>query len=188
MPLAHELDDLVTTLQHNGFTMYPHLYPGVSQAQLQTALAPMGLKPPPELYELYAWHDGVDDEQAPIMLFGEHQFLPLTDVLQEYHELMQHYGHLPSAISLAQCLPFAGFQGSTLSLYCEPSPVLGLRYPVIEIYHDISIAFENLKRMVQTVNAWFASGVYDTEPVNEVLYAEIRQRINPRLPSKPRTL
>jgi hypothetical protein len=188
MSLAHELDNLVTTLQHKGFTMHPHLYPGLSQAQIQTALASFGLTPPPELYELYAWHDGIDDEHAPIMLFGEHQFLPLADVFHEYQQLMQHYGHLTSGISISQCLPFAGFQGSTLSLYCESSPILGLHHPVIEIYHDISIAFENVDRMIQTVNMWFASGVYDTEPVNEVLYAEIRQRINPRLPNKPGTL
>ena len=188
MPLAHTLDILVTTLQRKGIAMGPHLRAGLSRAKLQAVLAPLGLTPPAEVYELYAWHDGVDGVHAPELLFGENQFLSFRNALQEYQALMKHYGQVASSIQIAQCFPFAGFQGSTWAVYCDPNLVDGLQHPVLEIYHGISIAFENLEHMVQTVDEWFVAGIYDTEPVNEALRSAIRQRLNPRTPCRTSTL
>lgn len=168
--------------------MRPHLRPGLSRADVQAALSSLGLIPPEELYELYEWHDGVDVLNTPELLFGEYQFLPLNDAVQEYQEIIKHYSQIVSSINLAQCFPFASFQGANCTIYCEPTLVDGLQHPVIEIYHGIGVLFENIERMTQTVAEWFASGIYDSEPVNDALRATIRQRLNPRVPYRSVTL
>ncbi|MEM8529740.1 MAG: hypothetical protein AAGF95_02800 [Chloroflexota bacterium] len=152
------------------------------QGQLQAALALLGVIPPPGLNELYTWYDGVDGAQAPEFLFGEQQFLSLDEALQEYQHIQNYYSS--SLVNMAQCFPFAGFQGSIGVVYGDTTPIEGLHHPVLEIYHGISIAFENLDRMVETVNEWFRMGGYDTEPVDEILRLTIRQCLNPQLPAK----
>ena len=175
-------------MQRKGIRIHPHLRPGLSTTQVQTAISRLGFMPPPELIELYAWHDGVDDTHAPEMLFGEQQFLPLSEAFNEYHELLRHYDQNTTAINLAACFPFAGFQGSVLALYCLPTTLMTLQHPIIEIYHSIFVAFETLDQMAQTVDAWFAAGVYDARPVDDARRLTIRKRLNPRLPNRTETL
>ena len=59
---------------------------------------------------------------------------------------------------------------------------------MIEIYHGLGVLFENIDRMAQTVAEWFASGIYDNEPVDDALRAAIRQKLNPRIVYRSVTL
>jgi hypothetical protein len=189
MTVIQSLEKLVDTIENKGISIRSYLRPGLSRLDVQTALSSLNLTPPEELYTLYEWHDGVDNGfNAPIQLFGEHQFLPLNDAVQEYREIITYYSSLPSSINIAQCFPFASFQGDNCTIYCENAPVDDLMHPVINIYHGIAILYEDIDRMAQTVAEWFASGIYDSEPVNEIQQAAIRRRLNPRIPYRSVTL
>lgn len=181
MTTTQSLEYLVTTLEYKGMSIKSHLRPAVPREQIQIMMRRIGLTPPGELYDLYTWHDGIDDLNASTLLFGEHQFLSLHSAIEEYQEYSTHYDPTGLPIDLAQCFPFASFQGSYLTIYCDPRMVDGLVHPIIEVYHDIGSVFETINSMAQTVAAWYAAGVYDREPVNEELRMAIRQHLNPRL-------
>ena len=182
MSLAQSLENLVSILENKGISIRPHLRPSLSRENVQALLNSFGVVPPEELYALYEWHDGIDVLNTPELLFGEYQFLSLNDAIQEYQEILKHYSQTSPLINLAQCFPFASFQGANCTIYCDSSLVDGLQHPVIEIFHGIAPLFENIDRMALTVAEWFASGIYDSEPVNDTLRTAIRQRLNPHIP------
>jgi hypothetical protein len=45
------------------------------------------------------------------------------------------------------------------------------------------MAFINLEAMVQTMTAWYTSGAYDMEPLDQELMATIQHTTNPGLDS-----
>jgi len=61
----------------------PFLNPPASEEEIQKAEIEMGIKFPDELRVLYLLHDG-EKEDGPGLFFGM-PFLPLNDVLQEWH-------------------------------------------------------------------------------------------------------
>lgn len=185
-----QLEHLVDVIEHRGSIVRPHLRPGLLRSEIEAALAPLGLTPPLEILMLYQWHDGIDMVQTrgTVQLFGDHTFLPLTDAVSTYHELIHYYATPPSALALTRCFPFAGHDASCQALYCSDIPFNGLLYPIIGIFYDISIAYESLEAMVKTAMEWFINGVYDSSPVNEVQKRSIWQHLNPHVPSQNTTL
>lgn len=186
MALTQSLEKLVHVLEKKGIPMRQRLQPGLTKADVQAALAPLGLTPPEELYELYEWRDGVADWDTPSpMLFGETHFLPLKDAIAEYQDFRQYFvgeDFEDLSIDLDKCFPFAFFMGYRSTIYCDPTLVLGFQHPVIGIYHDFAVSFENIERMAQTATEWFVAGVYDKNPVDDELKWAIRQKLNPRIP------
>ena len=178
--ISETLEKIANIFEGKGVPMRQHLRPGLSRAEIQAALAPLGLVPPEELYELYEWHDGVDDYYEPGLLLGEHQFIPLKDAIYEYHETLKYYED-PS-LNLAKCFPVAFFMGSSYNVYCDPVLFEGLQYPVIRIFEGIGVEFENLTLMAQTVLAWFEADIYDGDgPADDKLMYGIRGKLNPRV-------
>jgi hypothetical protein len=187
MALAQSLEVLIDILEDRGHSIRSRLQPGLPRVDIQAALSPLGLKPPEELIELYEWHNGVDDEiTVAIQLFGEHQFISLDYAIEEYREMIKHYSS--KSIAVTQCFPFSRFQGDVCAIYCDDAVVEGLLHPVINIYHGIYIQYENIEGMAQTAIEWFASGIYDVEPVDDVRHAAIRQTMNPRIPYRSTSL
>jgi len=184
MSLAQSLDRIVDIFEHRGVSMRQHLRPGLSRAEVQSVLSPLGLIAPEELYELYEWHDGVDDLYEPGLLLGEHQFLPLKEAAKEYPEVVKYYNYDdPSSLDLTKWFPFASFDGSYFGVYCDPTPFEGLQYPVIRVFEGVNTEFENIDRMVETVLEWIRLGVYGTDETlgHDDLRFAIRKRFNPRI-------
>jgi len=190
MLLVEALERLVDIFENRGVPMRQHLRPGLSRADVQTALSPLGLTPPEELYQLYEWHDGIDVVNAPDMLFAEQQFIPLSEAIQEYADLLKYYGEVPTSIDLSQCFPIASFEGDYSTIYCDTTLVEGLQCPIIGIYHGIAVIYENIERMAQTVAEWLISGIYDNDdaPVDDDRRYAIRERLNSRIPERNTSL
>jgi hypothetical protein len=187
MALRQALDELVDTLEKKGASIRMYLKPGLSQPYIHSTLATIGIRPPKELLELYEWRNGVIDEiSTPVHLFGEHQFISLEYAAEEYKEMIKNY-HSHS-LDMNQCFPFSSFQGDLCAIYCEDATISALVHPVINIYHGIALLYESIERMAETATAWFASGIYDVEPVDEVKQVAIRQKINSRVPYNPISL
>jgi hypothetical protein len=187
MSLIHALERLVTIFEPREPTVRQALRPGLTHSAIEAILAPLPLTFPTELFDLYQWHDGVDTGCTAELMLGEQTLLPLDEAVYEYHTIIRYYANLTSPLDRARCFPFAAFQGSYLALYCHEQPFEGLVHPVIGIYEDVSIAFENLEAMAQTAIAWFEGGVYDTEPVDEQLRKAIWQQYNARVPVRATT-
>ncbi len=189
MSLTQSLERLVDIFEHRGIPMRQHLRPGLTRVAVQAALSPLGLAPPEELYELYEWHDGIDVLNTPRRLFADHQFLPLDVAVQEYHDLLKYNSEIVTSIDLAQCFPFAFFEGDYCTIYCDPTLVEGLQYPVINIFGGIAVAYEDIDRMAQTVAQWYVSGIYDSYPIiDENLCSIIWKRLNPHIPYRATSL
>ena len=159
MALLHLLDRLVNVFAEQQLDMRPHLRPGLVRDEVHAVLQSIGLTPPEELYELYAWHDGVDSEDTsvPTFLFEEHQFMPLREAAQEYHEVLTYYENDLNPFSLLPCFPFASFQGSVLAIYCSETPLYGLQHPIVNVYYGVAIQYESLSRLIETATEIFAS-------------------------------
>lgn len=188
MSLTQSLEKLVDIWESKGVPMRQHLRPGLTRVEIQAALTPLGLNPPEELYELYEWHDGVDDYYKPALMFGEHQFIPLNDAIKELQGTIEYYipamgDEYDASPDLAKCLPFGFFDGSSYGVYCDPALVEGLQYPVIRIFEGDEVEFENLNLMAETVLEWFRCGVYgnDNSVDDDELRWAIREKLNPRV-------
>jgi len=184
MPLVEALEKLVAVFESKGIPMRPHLRPGLTRAEVQAALSPLGLTPPEELYQLYEWHDGIERIYRPEWLFDRYEFLPLSEAVQEYHELLKYYSEVLLSINLSHCFPFAFFEGDYGTIYCDTALVKGLQHPVVNIDGSgIYEAYESIERLTQTVTECYLSGIYDDAdlPLDEALYHAIRERMNPRI-------
>ncbi len=127
MPMIQTLEEILDFLESRGAGLRLYLRPGLSREDVKAALEPLGLEAPEELYELYGWHDGVEDWRSYKVefLFGEHQFLPLKIAVQEHYETLKYYNEYTS-LDLNKWLPFGFFEGSSFTLYCEDIPFEGL--------------------------------------------------------------
>ncbi len=180
MSLIESLEKLVDTHENRGVAMRQHIRPGLSRAEVQTALSALGLTPPEELYQLYEWHDGIDTLNAPKKLFMQHQFVPLNEAIQWYKDLLEYYDDGTDTIELRQCFPFAFFEGDYCTIYCDAALIEGLQYPIINIYAGIGVIYENIDLMAQTVTEWLVSGIFDSvTPVDADLLYAVRKRLNP---------
>lgn len=190
MALIQNLEQLIDVIEQRNMSIRPYLRPGLLQSDIETALTSLGLEPPPELLALYQWHDGINIERTRdiVLIFGEETFLPLIDAVNAYHDLVESYSDVRSELDLSRCFPFAAHDAELLAVYCSEIPFDGLYHPIVHIFQDISIGFENLEAMVQTVIAWFVHGVYDSSPVNEALHKSIWQKLNPNIIPRDTTL
>src|SRR5262245_50068337 len=70
------------------------LPPAIAQARIEAVL---GIPPHPDLVELFAWHDGIDDERWAhegagtgfARMFADAHFAPLDDAIGEYRERLE---------------------------------------------------------------------------------------------------
>lgn len=122
MSLLESLEKLVDIWESKGVPMRQHLRPGLTRAEIQAALMPLGLVPPEELYELYQWHDGLDDWEKPGgMLFGEHKFISLEFGISHYYDTLKYYilddiEDEYNSLYLKQSFPFAFLDGSSYNI------------------------------------------------------------------------
>jgi hypothetical protein len=187
MSFIHTLEALVSILERRDPTVRHALRPGLPRSAIEAVLAPLPLAPPAELFDVDHWHDGIDTSYTTELILGEHTLLPLSEAVDEYHAIVHYYPNPTSSLDRGRCFPFAAFQGSYLALYCDKRPFEGLVHPVIGIFEDVSIAFENLDAMVHTAIAWFEGGVYDAEPIDEQLRKVIWRQYNSRVPVRTTT-
>ena len=60
--LVDALERLMVEHRRVGSPVPDYLLPGLDPAAIRARIAPHGLEPPDEAIELFAWHDGTDNE------------------------------------------------------------------------------------------------------------------------------
>jgi len=188
MSLVPALEQLIGAIELRGTQLRPLLKPGLSRVETEQILLPLRFVPPPELIELYQWHNGMERNYSEIKMFGEHDFLPLEDAVAVYDEIVKNYIDGQPQIDLSLCLPVAAHPPSSIAMYCSDSPFDELLHPMVGIFYGIWIAFEDLETMVNTSIAWFEEGIYDQSTIDQDRQKSIWRRLNPRIPERDTTL
>lgn len=188
MSLIVGLEHLIDAIELRGTQLRPLVKPGLSRAAIEQILLPLGFVPPPELIELYRWHNGMERNYSEIMMFGEHDFIPLENAVADYDEIVKNYIYAEHQIDLSLCLPVAADPPSSIAMYCSDAPFDGLMHPMVGIFGHIWIAFEDLETMVRTSIAWFEEGIYDQSTIDQDRQKSIWRRLNPRIQERDTTL
>jgi hypothetical protein len=175
--LTQTLDSIAAWHQEHHPRSAQALQAPIKPTKLAKLASELPFELPPELKELYAWHNG-QDRNAPF--FGSYTFFPFEEALEEY-ELAIENAQEQSLDWKTSLFPIFGFQGDYFLLDCasQPAPVY--------MYHSqvegIPCWYENLKKMLLTVATCFQEGAYDID--DDDIFSEdfekaeaIRLRIN----------
>lgn len=192
MLLQTVLERLVTTIDTvEKLPIRPYLLPGIPRSTVDFALQPLGIQAPEELYQLYEWRNGFNeddsDPETP-WLFLDYQFLGLNEAVELYLriiEVMKSIRESHPEISEPwyekDLFPFASFQNQYCFLYCGEQQLFGLQHPVIGWYSVPFVQFETIASAAQTCIEWYQAGLFGTDNID--LKENIRMRNNPRLAS-----
>lgn len=184
MYLIHQLlERYIGVIEARGYPIGKYLNPRLTRSQIAKQSRELPFTPPPEIFQLYEWHDGVN-EACRISLFRDNQFLSLEQALEEYETLCTYYvgERIDYGVDLSKCFPFASFEGS---VYVLPAVSQTLKpeheRPVISVFEGVDVYFRDLPTMIETCIAWYVEGVYqvDDYSVDQKRELEIWQRLNP---------
>ena len=114
MSLTDSLEAMVVQHDRIGSPLRERLAPGVPRHRIESAVMALGLSPPEELIELFAWHEVRDDpaDKWRVTWFWPASPLRLDEAVDEYRHAMTIGGVTPA--ELEEHLAAAG-PGSTLT-------------------------------------------------------------------------
>ena len=182
--MIHQLlERYIGAIKAKGYPIDKYLNPGLTRAQIAKQLLELPFTPPEEIFQLYQWHDGVN-EACQVSLFRDHQFLSIEQAKEEYETLCTYYvgERIDYGVDLSKCFPFAGFEGSIYVLPAESQTLKPeLESPVISVFEGVDVYFRDLSTTIETCIAWYVEGVYqvDDYSVDEKRELEIWKRLNP---------
>ena len=173
------LEQILLWHQTNNTEVVSALNPGIDEAALREKFADLSCRPPEELIELWAWHNGVNDSAHPFIWY--HNFLSVEAAIAEYESLMAN----PLIGWPADWIPIFEFEGEWYFVECyeEPRKASPVGYFFLED-PDAIYAYVNLTKMLETSAIWFNQSAViwdnDQQGMNEDLKAlfEIHQALN----------
>lgn len=100
--MAPGLDQLIDAEEASGSPVRRYLRPGIPESVVRGRLSAIGLRAPAELVELYAWHDGLDQQawidhghHSNLELFPYSDFPPIDRAISDYLELKSTWQDTP---------------------------------------------------------------------------------------------
>jgi hypothetical protein len=162
--LAARLGVLADAYEQHGYAVRSNLLPGATAAEIAEVESALGVILPPAYRQLYGWSAGTADEwgTGPCLWFRDMYLLPLSRVVEERGHQLEVYGELFDAIDFRTVAPLATNQGSTLAVACSPQQLTSLvEHPVICTFHELSVYFDSIERMVETQIAWVSQATWE---------------------------
>lgn len=182
--LVDALDRLMAEHRRIGSPVPDFLLPGIDPATIRARIATIGIDAPDEAVELFAWHDGVDNDRyvstgagiGYARLFDDVFFGTLDEVITYYGECLQidrdvgaMYDDYEPTWRLSWFPPFSGGL-PTYGIESDPaSPARGMVFepwwhPPVE--DPIRPRFRSLTHLVQSVVRRFEADGYwwDSDP------------------------
>lgn len=143
------------------------LNPGLSLEEIEEKIQDLAFRLPPEVYELYQWHDGLSGWD---FLFENYEFLPLTSAVYKYQEeLKQVQADYPEIAEFFQ-YRFPLFENSSESgvfLTIAPGKEEGSSIYCYDIrFKDYSLRYHRLTDLILHSAEWYETAVFieqDTE-------------------------
>jgi hypothetical protein len=194
--LTDSLEALLAEHRRIGSPVAAYLRPGQPADRVRGQIvALVGADPPTDAVDLFAWHDGIDNERWEkddvgtgfARLFGDTHFAPIADAVKEYRERLETDARTASYAIDGAAAPtwkpswFPLFcQGwDTYGIECDPaSPDLGrIHDPAWEPPHGVGpgARFRDLAHLVQSVIRRVEAGGYTWDP--ETRFLEERAEI-----------
>ncbi|PKL76994.1 MAG: hypothetical protein CVV27_07420 [Candidatus Melainabacteria bacterium HGW-Melainabacteria-1] len=162
MSLNPILNRLEAWLQEAAPAVHASLQPGLGPAEFKALTTGLPFALPPQLAELYAWHDG---QTAESVLFDYFSFYPLATALGEYQQLRtvsqqleadHGFGFWPEGR-----LPLFGFEGEYFVLDCVPDALDGSHKLWFHFIEDSPrYWFNSLEQMLEFLTQAFEKGLY----------------------------
>ena len=197
--LTDALDALMAEHRRKGSPVPDYLRAGQAVDRVRAQIvATVGVDPPANLVDLFAWHDGIDNEAWERddaatgfgRLFGDTHFAPLADAVLEYRERIEGdvtaalYSPPGAAIQTWRPTWFPAFcQGwDTYAVECDPvSENRGRVYdpawePPVGAYP--APRFRDLAHLVESAIRRFKAGGYSWDPTSRFL-EERREVLEP---------
>jgi cell wall assembly regulator SMI1 len=185
--LTASLDSLVERHRALGSTVPDYLRPGRDPAETRAAIEGLGLDPPDELVELFAWHDGLDADRWPRgpgragypRLWGDVFFGTLDKTIEARETYLRidrvaretelgAYGKAGDDTWHPGWFPVFSGGTETFAVDCRRSPTRGSAFEVTwhpGPFGDPPLGrFKSLTAMVQAIVRRFDAGAYTWNP------------------------
>jgi SMI1/KNR4 family protein SUKH-1 len=180
MPLSAILDKLLDYAAQLQPTIREHMQSGYDISTIRR-IVPFDL--PPEVVELYHWHNGTahtDTDPWLHQLFYYHSFLPLEEAYQTYQELMQVNQDIGIEGYSPHLFPLFTFMGEYYSVWFdEPLQETGAIYFVFQGEGKV---YDNLASMLTAILECYETGAYTIQGndtvVDQVQVAAIKAKWN----------
>jgi len=185
--LTAALDDLIDRHRRLGSIVPDYLRPGRDPAEVRAAIEALGVDPPDELVELFAWHDGLDADRWPRppgvvgypRLWGD-VFFDSLEASIEARETYLNIDRVARATELSAYgtagedtwhpgwFPAFAGGGETYAVDCRDAPTRGSAFEVTwhpGPFGDPPLGrFRSLMAMVQAIVRRFDAGAYTWNP------------------------
>ena len=147
------------------------LNPGIAYSEAVSALSAAGFKhtPPNEWFDIYAWKNGCGSDGGlwSPELFHYHSFLSVEGGINEWKNVIHEAPDLWSD----SLLPIFYFEGEFYAVDC--SAEVSNRGKVFFIYHDITLAYDSLGSMLESIAECHRNGGYTGAAVDVVVNEEL---------------
>jgi cell wall assembly regulator SMI1 len=197
--LTEALDELMAQHRRIGSPVPGYLRPGLPADDVRRRIvATLGLDPPADVIDPFAWHDGIDEEAwrrdgagtGFARLFGDAYLAPLADAIRHYRERIEtdettaRYSMPGEALQTWKPSWFPVFSEGweTYGVECDPgSPNRGLVYdPSWDPPAGVGPGprFRNLQHLLESVVRRFQAGGYEWNAETRFL-DELREILEP---------
>lgn len=180
MSISILLDTLLDYAAQLQPTIRVRMQPGYDISTIRQ-IVPFDL--PPEVVELYQWHNGTTptDDYPWLQLFYYHTFLPLEEAYQTYKNLMQVNQDIGEEGYNPHLFPLFTFMGEYYSVWFgEPTQEIGAIYFV---FHGEGKVYESLTTMLTAIVECYETQAYSLQEndiaIDQVRVAEIKAKWNP---------
>ncbi|MCU0526858.1 MAG: hypothetical protein MUF72_18775 [Elainella sp. Prado103] len=182
--LIARIQKLIDFRREIGQPIDHHFLPGLSREYLQEKVSQYSFYFPAELIDLYAWHNGTNEQD--FLIFRDMAWLSFENSVSEYELNLEYFWSVfnSSDINLepARMFPFAGFEGFCLYLsYPGQAMCPNLGLPIIATGKGVlDPYFTSLDSMLDTVEEWFTVGQHSEYgcTVEETLERQIWRKYN----------
>ena len=189
MTLAVSLDALVAEHDRIGSPLRESLGPGAPRAEIAAAVGRLGLSPPAELLDLFAWRDVRDGSGGDVRVdwFWPAGPFRLGDAVDQYRQAIEIGGATPAEVEEADrkrdpgistftgfwrtdWFPILGGSPETYAIECRLDGARGARAPIWRVnwhpdadFQTVQVA-SSLTGFVDRVLELFRAGAYAWDP------------------------
>jgi len=177
LDIAGALDRILAWHEANRTDIPAALKPGLPRQAALAAFEDMPCRPTEELLQLWAWHDGADQAEAPFIWYLD--FLSAGRAIEAYRSLAAN----PLFGWPADWIPVFTFEGEWYFTVCgtemQPAAPVGFYFPE---NGEAVYTYTSLSAMLETSAAYLERGavVWDGGMVEDIRRVfEIHQELNP---------
>jgi len=170
--LQEALDRIKRCIVDQAPAMVSQFQPGLSRTDFDAKVAAFPYHLPDEVYQLFSWHNGIQETQELGLLPG-YLFLPLETCLAEYRQTIEVYQSLPGVGQWEDL-----YDPHWFPVFCEEGNYYVVKganapqatAPILDKFSedpDVRVLFDNLTQMMQAIAECWETGLYRMEQTED---------------------